>query len=889
MMKTTYFRLLSLAALMLLFPVVHAQTVNPEKYSLQKGVGFTKYVNPIPNENGEYTLRLETFITGDVSASAIPTDFVLVLDASGSMEYDYRPENLYPPMNDEANSATWDKLKDYVVQGEPDDKFSRLSIYYTYKNGSVGSNGSGSGPSASPELDKRKGTRSNYTHFTDEGKNTNCSLLYHYEDGTGNDGYYKIFRRMFDAADGCLLDGNADPGADGTTSSSHPWKKYASSEHTGTPVNLDARPASVLYNLAIRLKDGTYKYLNGNGLSDDRYDATKTNTIMFVNDGHLYRLQRRREALVDGVEGFVHLIAAENAKDQWAENVTKHQVAIVRFSGNYPSGGASIEPPTGYSINSHVLKPFVEVGSADAYIADFEDKYIVSGSTYTDYGMNLAKMLLEDLQTKDGGKYAALNASGGVNRNKVVVFFTDGEPSSSTHGGGSSDSFFGTVTPSLRYGKTVKEVGVGKINGKIYTIDLAMTNSTQTFLRHLSSNYPKGDAKVTSGGFNATNFTGSVVPISETDETFTATEYAFLKNDEPIFYKDSNDGDLTSVFSGIASANTGDMAGSQLVVMDVMSDSFEVPSNVSGKIKFYTAQCIGTKVIDGATYLAFAQEVETPARPKLEHFWSSHTEGEGAGATTVWEDLGDPDGWDIDNGITYSTSSDGKSITVGGFDYVTYWCGKDDVIWHNNTRQIESDDPNYDCQVDGYRGFKLIIEFPIVLTDIAIGGPLVETNDKVQSGIYYAGSNGTAQGNPIITYEPPTLSIPVRLEIQKAGLKPGESASLTIQSRDLAEGSEWTDYTTVIVTGTSGTANPSVKLFNLDPSRYYRVKENGWSWNYSNPAQVESTYPSTENAVTNPLVITNEYQDKAIKHAEAKAVNKLKTTSSGTVTVYDQN
>ena len=501
--------------------------------------------------------------------------------------------------------------------------------------------------------------------------------------------------------------------------------------------------------------------------------------------------------------------------------------------------------------------------------------------------MNLAKMLLEDLQTKDGGKYAALNTGGGVNRHKVVVFFTDGEPSNSTHGGGSS-SFFGTVTPSLRYGKTIKEVGTSKINGKIYSIDLAMTNSTVTFLQHLSSNYPKGDATVIGGSFDANNFTGSVVPISESDATFTADEYRFLKDDQPIFYKDSNDGDLTSVFSSIAAGNTGQQAGEKLVVMDVMSDSFELPEGLDGKIKFYTAQCIGEKEIDGVNYLAFAKEIPANARPAVSHLWVTRTEGEGDDAEEVWHDLGAEavaagGSLDIDDAITYTTSDDGKSITVSGFDFVDMWCGKDEMAEHNytasagNTRfNLDADDPNKDYAADGYRGFKLIIEFPIVMSEGVLGGANVPTNNDIQSGLYHGKNDGTAQGEPIITYQKPELTIPMQLIIRKDGLGVNESASFTVQRRLMVEGSTWEDYTSFVLTRTSSVEKPSVKLLNLDPAYYYRVKENGWSWAYTNEAQTESTYPSTEDPdLKNPIVITNTPVETAVKHAEAFKRNEM--------------
>ena len=103
---------MALAASLLLAPAAYAQTDTPvqyqhEKYALENGVGFNKYlVSQTPNANSEYTLRLETFVTGGVEATAIPTDFVLVMDNSGSMYYDYRPGNVAMPNRIPLNTPT---------------------------------------------------------------------------------------------------------------------------------------------------------------------------------------------------------------------------------------------------------------------------------------------------------------------------------------------------------------------------------------------------------------------------------------------------------------------------------------------------------------------------------------------------------------------------------------------------------------------------------------------------------------------------------------------------------------------------------------------------------------------------------------------------------------
>ena len=122
----------------------------------------------------------------------------------------------------------------------------------------------------------------------------------------------------------------------------------------------------------------------------------------------------------------------------------------------------------------------------------------------------------------------------------------------------------------------------------------------------------------------------------------------------------------------------------------------------------------------------------------------------------------------------------------------------------------------------------------------------------------------------------------VRLVIQKLGLKTGESANFTIQRRERAEGSTWTDFTTFVLTGEAN-STPEVRIINLDPAYYYKVKEENWSWAYTN---VHPEYSTDDSSVKNPIVFENNPIPTPPPHAEAKATNKMQTWSaSSTSTV----
>ena len=279
--------------------------------------------------------------------------------------------------------------------------------------------------------------------------------------------------------------------------------------------------------------------------------------------------------------------------------------------------------------------------------------------------------------------------------------------------------------------------------------------------------------------------------------------------------------------------------------------------------------------------MAFTDDIPVGSRDALDEMWfNSINEETHEVVWTKQENL------DIDSDISCVINEETKQLVIKGFDFANLWCGKDTD--HTNTRQIEEGMANYDNQADGYRGFKLVAEFPIVVAEDAVGGPDVPTNKFDISGLFNADAEGTPTGTAIVTYPKPALTIPVRLTIEKSGLLPGESASFTLQRRLAQTGTTYEDFTTFVLTGVAGDDNPFVRFVNLDPRYYYRVKENGWSWAYENAAQDVDTCPTTEDPnLGNPIVIDNTHKTDIPLHAEAKAVNKMKATGSTTSTVYD--
>lgn len=857
-------------------PAIFSQALSNEQYYLSNGIGYNKYLkSTTPNAAGEYTLRLETFVTGHVEEVPVPTDFVLVIDGSGSMQYDIRVSG----HSTSPNSISGADIQKFKIDQRIADAFDGLR-YYSYDgiyravtsnwNQSTKKWGNGDGYNfPSPFADNAESSRYYYSNAD--------QTYYRIRRGTGTKNgttyYYLYFVR---------------------DRISNPKTYYLYTEQDGRMYytdKLNDNITNVTSAKQIIVAPNLNPTISYNSANDDNAWCR-----------HLFRPQQRREALIEALDGFFDDLAQKNNGKQSSE---QHKVAMVSFTGRYnnttnkdditASNGQSYgyfqaskynntATPSGYTpatndqINAapenstRVIQAFASVTTTNAGTfknrAKRSIRFSGGANNHPNQGMRLARLLLENLQTQTN--MGPLTAQGGLNRNKIVILFTD----EITKGFGSADvspdnglsGISGGTYATFYEAKLIKAVrstlSGTQINGKVFTIDYSTPGTTdvEKFLSYLSSNYQNGDYTQKTGAIDNTKYTGTQITPAASR----------------IYYYNGVTTPLTTVFSNILtksdfgtvpSATQGDQVNNPLVMMDRLSGSFVIPSDLTGKVKYYTAQCIGTKTITGGAnnpYLAFASEVQAPDRASLAHLWVSSFD---SGNLLVWEDKGPID---IDNNLSYTVSSDRKTFTVKGFNFGDLWCGHDPK--HDNTRTLNSSDPNYSYRQDGYRGFKLIVEFPIILSEAAVGGTDILTNDTSASGVYRADGSGNPTGNPIVTYPAPVLTFPVTLWIRKTGLRPGESASFTIQRKPRSSGS-WQDFTSFILTGEEQN-NPEIKLLNMDPAYHYRIKETGWSWSYDSAAK--TTFPSTENvSLLNPIVISNSFQSISVERGESKETNLL--------------
>ena len=255
------------------------------------------------------------------------------------------------------------------------------------------------------------------------------------------------------------------------------------------------------------------------------------------------------------------------------------------------------------------------------------DGLIAAGSTAADYGMNLAKMLINSLgEDRSESK-------------KIVVFFTDGEPN---HSSGFTNS---VATDAIKYSGDIKAITYGEgedaTHPIVYSVGLFSSSpesgsNLENFMNYISSNYPNASA-YNNGGTRASRD----------------------------YYMDASGGsaeDLNDIFTAIAHSNGGSqntqVSGGSALTVDIVSSSFSVPigfeENPENAVTVMVAPCTGVATIGGQQYLSF-------------------------GTAKSPSEYGLP-------AITTTISEEDNKVSTTGFDYSANWCGPDPT---NTTSQIQ--------------------------------------------------------------------------------------------------------------------------------------------------------------------------------------------------------
>lgn len=264
------------------------------------------------------------------------------------------------------------------------------------------------------------------------------------------------------------------------------------------------------------------------------------------------------EALQRAVNNFIDGVAEKNAALQPDQ---RHSISLVKFSGkeNTKTGNDTYEETTNWQTNtwnySQIVKEMTVMnGNTASSFKQAVNSLEPDGATRVDYGMNRAAAALENSPE---------------DHNKVIILFSDGEPSSFSN-------YDSTVANNaIKTAKTQKSNGVTMYS--IAVLDGANPNDTtqraNKFFHAMSSNYP--DATSMSASL------GERVPGSN-------------------YYKTAANADeLNNIFQEIEDdVSTTDVTLDQNAVLkDIVAEQFTLP--VNAKVTAETVKCNGKS---GDTY-----------------------------------------------------------------------------------------------------------------------------------------------------------------------------------------------------------------------------------------------------------------------------------------------
>ena len=200
---------------------------------------------------------------------------------------------------------------------------------------------------------------------------------------------------------------------------------------------------------------------------------------------------KRIDALKTAANSFIDKIAEENAKI--SDESKRHKVAIVKFSGNKTEQvGNGTYREGGYTYNySQVMKKltFCNVDEKDS-LKSTVGSINPAGATRADYGLDLAASI-----------------SGREDAKKVVLFFTDGSPTSSSGFESSvADSAINKANSLKKDGAVIYTIGIFSGANPSADPTASGTIKENKFMHAVSSNYPAATSSISFWGEWAISF-----------------------------------------------------------------------------------------------------------------------------------------------------------------------------------------------------------------------------------------------------------------------------------------------------------------------------------------------------------------------------------------------
>lgn len=429
------------------------------------------------NDDGTYTIQLEAYATGEKIITEVtedvPTDIVLVLDQSGSM--------------DESMSSY--AFREYTNRDNSE-------FYNLRHNGARNPNlyypiGDGAYATVSVTIQAGEPT---YTQAPANWNNSDRN------DGTSN--YYSNRENLYALVNGNYLKVDVEQNRDGNT------RTYIYTLPDGTEIERsegrDTIPDFGSYGplYVIGVDDSksvyTYTYTDKDGVTQTIGTSTGVNA---EPDFTLYERYQssstsRLAALKTAVTGFANAVNAKAAGEDGTIGTpddVNHRIAVVGYA--YGSQGFENDPAyTNTEVFIGSTQHRYGTSAQGVYGSAFQDMNTASGqanvtasigaltangATYTDLGVEMANGILNANPVEKGEK-----------RNRVVIVFTDGAPGWSGYESDVANDAISEANNAKNAGTTVYSVGIFEGADASSAGDANGNNAEQAnwFMQNLSSN-----------------------------------------------------------------------------------------------------------------------------------------------------------------------------------------------------------------------------------------------------------------------------------------------------------------------------------------------------------------------------------------------------------------
>ena len=194
---------------------------------------------------------------------------------------------------------------------------------------------------------------------------------------------------------------------------------------------------------------------------------------------------KRIDALKSAANSFIDTIAKQNESIEGVDR--QHRVAIVKFAGDKSNDiGNDTYRDKGYVYNNtQVMKDLIDCsGSNVKALKDTIAGIKPAGATRADYGLELAKD----------------RTSGRKDAKKIIVFFTDGTPTSQSEFNSKVANAAVTAAKDMKDAKaTVYTIGIFNGANPSAVVQDSQTSKENKFMQAVSSNYPNATAWNTHG------------------------------------------------------------------------------------------------------------------------------------------------------------------------------------------------------------------------------------------------------------------------------------------------------------------------------------------------------------------------------------------------------